>query len=67
LPTAVAWPWLKKGWAVLKHYRGLSFRDGMVALQKWIAMMQKRDSVKQNAGEDDFFIAEYTDYAKGKK
>ena len=30
-------------------------------------MMQKRDSVKQNAGEDDFFIAEYTDYAKGKK
>lgn len=29
--------------------------------------MQTRDSFKHNAGEDDFFITAYADYANGNK
>ncbi len=66
LADIAIYPWFER-WAVLKYYRGLTIPDAMDALQTWITTMQKRDSVKSNAGEDSFYIAEYNDYASGKK
>jgi glutathione S-transferase len=66
LADIAIYPWFER-WAVLKHYRGLTIPDALDALQKWITTMHKRDSVKSNAEEDSFYIAEYFDYASGKK
>ena len=66
LADIAIYPWFER-WAVLEHYRGLTIPDDMDALQKWIVTMHKRDSVKNNAEVDSFYIAEYVDYANGKK
>jgi glutathione S-transferase len=66
LADIAVYPWFER-WAVLEYYRGLTIPDDMVALQKWIVTMHKRDSVKNNVAEDSFYIGEYTDYANGKR
>lgn len=66
LADIAIYPWFER-WAVLKHYRGVTIPDAMDALQKWLTSMHNRASVKSNAEEDSFYIAEYIDYASGKK
>ena len=66
LADLAVYPWFER-WAVLEHYRGLSVPAELGALHKWLAALQQRDSVRSNAGEDAFFIAQYLDYASGKK
>ena len=66
LADIAIYPWFER-WSVLKHYRGLTVPVAMDALQKWITTMHKRGSVKSDTEEDSFYIAEYIDYASGKK
>ena len=65
LADIAIYPWFER-WPVIEHYRGLQIPEALQRLHTWIAVMQKRDSVKKHMDTKDYFIAEYADYANGK-
>ena len=60
------YPWFER-WAVLEHYRGLGIPDHLHCLLGWIETMQGRDAVMLGSESAEYYIAEYADYAAGKK
>lgn len=66
LTDIAIYPWFER-WAVLEHYRGLRIPEHLDYLLGWIETMQGRDAVMLGSESAEYYIAEYTDYAAGKK
>lgn len=60
------YPWFER-WPVLEHYCGLAIPDHLSSLLGWIETMQNRDAVRLGSEPVDYYIAEYADYAAGRK
>ncbi|BCR05903.1 glutathione S-transferase [Desulfuromonas versatilis] len=60
------YPWFER-WAVLEHYRDFPLPEGLSALRAWIGAMQQREAVRLGGQPAQFYIAEYEDYARGRK
>jgi glutathione S-transferase len=52
------YPWFEQ-WAVLAHYRGFQFPDGLDRLKQWWKSVAARDSVRAIAQSKDFYIQGY--------
>ncbi len=66
LADIALYPWFER-WPVLEHYRELKIPDRFEALHAWIGMMQSREAVIQGGEPVGYYIAEYAEYAAGKK
>jgi glutathione S-transferase len=66
LTDIALYPWFER-WSVLEHYRDFRIPEQLDYLLEWICLMQSRDAVKSGGAETDFYIAEYADYAHGKR
>lgn len=66
LTDIALYPWFER-WPVLEHYRGLQRPTANKALENWIAAMQQREAVRINRQPDDYYIAQYADYAGASK
>jgi len=66
LADIALYPWFER-WPVLEHYRGLQIPDRFETLHAWIEMMQTREAVIQGSEPSGYYVAEYADYAAGKK
>lgn len=60
------YPWFER-WCVLEHYRDYPVPTELENIQTWLGAMRERDSVKELAEPDQFYINQYSVYAEGKK
>ena len=60
------YPWFER-WPLLEVYRGLRIPEHLHFLLDWIETMQGRDAVRLSGEPTEYYIAEYVDFAAGKK